>query len=132
MTVLVMLADPKSPLDVKSSVPHLTDPSLAASVGPVLLVADAVLSPVLLARVKPVTLQPRMPKLWKSFKCSQLSCTFDVLFRKTPMPEVVLLSAPGLCWMIPPELVLPLPVTVKPPAVPVVSRLIPTPAEPEL
>src|SRR5437899_2073397 len=63
-----------------------------------------------------------------------------------PMPAVVLLSAPVLCWIVPPvqsatsvacageteppQNPLELPVTVRPPLEPVVSRTMPLPAEP--
>ena len=42
-----------------------------------------------------------------------------------PMPLVVLPSAPVLCWIVPPEPAVPVPVTVRPPSAPVVLRLMP-------
>src|SRR5438045_8854401 len=42
-----------------------------------------------------------------------------------PEPWLLLPSDPVLCWIVPPVPALPLPVTVKPPADPVVSRMMP-------
>src|SRR5438270_8035037 len=75
---------------------------------------------------KPVTLLPLMPKFWKSFNCIRVSETPDVLLRKMPDPCVVLPSAPVLCWIVPPDAAEPLPVTVRPPLVPVLLRMMPS------
>src|SRR4051812_9476729 len=47
-----------------------------------------------------------------------------------PMPAVVLLSAPVLCWIVPPLAGVPLPTIFRPPLDPVVSITTPFPALP--
>src|SRR5688500_3844281 len=45
-----------------------------------------------------------------------------------PMPAEFEPSAPDLCWIVPPEPAVPVPVTVRPPDEPVESREMPLPA----
>src|ERR1043166_5104943 len=78
-----------------------------------------------------VTLEPRMPKFWQSLICIHEKALLPLLFMYTPIPVVASPSTPVLFAIVPPEPALPVPVTVKPPLVPVLSRIIPV-AEPPL